>query len=131
MSSPPWSYQITVGHDHHKPHVTKFSIILASFLQGKFQLLCANYTILTLPLSYIIKEDNTRKIKKMIISALTKFLFIVVISVSSGVLTQIHCNRNFIVLDLMVRMLCRKKPSVFDIEVTTLCIFFNIYISSP
>ena len=59
----------------------------------------------------------------MDISDLLKFLFIVSLSVSSGVLDQIHCEKNAIVLYFMVRILCRKKTLVFDLAVTTLCIF--------
>ena len=59
----------------------------------------------------------------MNISALTKLLFIVAFSAWSGVLVQIHHDGNVIVLDLMVRMPCRKNPLVFDLAVTTWCIF--------
>ena len=74
------------------------------------------------PLSRIITEYNTRKTKKNI-SALTKFLFIVSLSASSGVLAHIHRDDNVTVLDLMVRMLCQINPLVFDLAVTTWCIF--------
>ena len=59
----------------------------------------------------------------MNISALTKLLFIVSLSASSGVLAQIHRDDNVIVLDFMVRMRCQKNPLVFDLAVTTWCIF--------
>ena len=59
----------------------------------------------------------------MNISALTKLLFIVALFASSGVLAQIHRNDNVIVLDLMVRMICRINLLVFDLAVTTWCIF--------
>ena len=74
------------------------------------------------PLSRIITEYNTRKTKKNI-SALTKLLFIVALSASSGVLAQIHRNDNVILLYLMVIMICRINLLVFDLAVTTWCIF--------
>ena len=46
----------------------------------------------------------------MNISDLTKLLFVVALSTSSGVLAEIHRDNGFIVLYLMVRRLCRKKP---------------------
>ena len=64
----------------------------------------------------------------MNISALTKLLFMVALSTSSRVLAQIHHDDNVIVLDFMVRMPCRKNPLVFDLAVTTWCIFSK-YIS--
>ena len=59
----------------------------------------------------------------MNISALTKLLFIVALSDSSRVLAQIHRDDNVILLYLMVRMLCQINPLVFDLAVTTWCIF--------
>ena len=64
----------------------------------------------------------------MNISALTKLLFIVAFSTSSGVLAQIHRDNDVIVLDLIVRSLCQKKTIGFDLAVTKLCIFSK-YIS--
>ena len=67
----------------------------------------------------------------MNISDLTKLLFIVALSASSGVLAQIHRDDNVIVLDLMVRMLCQINLLVFDLAVTTWCIFskYNSFFS--
>ena len=59
----------------------------------------------------------------MDISALIKLLFVVALSDSSGTLDHIHYENDFIFLYLMVRMLCKKTPLVFDLAVTTLCIF--------
>ena len=109
MSPPLCLYQIEAGHAHDKPPFPKFSINFASFFPGGFQLICACYITLTPPTSYN-KGKQHKKIIKMDISAVIKFLFVVSLSVLSGVFSQIQHDNDALVLDFMVELFTQ-KPS--------------------